>query len=277
MKRKFLLIVTIVVTALGCNKENTETNSLTTGVNETSMTQRTDKFNVVHNGNTLNVNENAVSAHLQHGDRFGSVEDNVLFQSVLVSETPLSINDPLYIDFRNSIGFTGYNESKFGELDLNNALLGMYLNGEKVIYIPSKDKKETGKKGLAGFVPSNNLTFFSIVVETKLIIESIENVDQLIFETSSGSFSFFEPSGQLLVTTNIKSNSITDIIIGDGGTVESSCFANCYKQARSDCSTHFGCEIACALMGEIPCILGTAMCCGASCGLTGSGSSCLNA
>ena len=279
MKKKILFAMVIAVTMFGCSKENIENNPPSASLEiENGTTLKTNKFNIVHNGQTLNVNENAVLAHLQHGDKFGSVADNVLFQGVLVSETSISMNDPLYVSYRNSSSFISYNESKFAELDLNRALLGIYLNGEKVIYIPSKVRKGNYNIGLAGLVSSNNSSFFSIVVETNLIVESIENVNQLIFEKSSGAFSFFEPTGQLLVTTSMKNNNIIDIIVEDGGTVESSCFANCYKQARSNCANHFGCSLACAILaGDIPCILGTAMCCAGSCGLTGSGSSCLDA
>ena len=117
-----------------------------------SSNQKTVKVNVVHNGHTININENALMTHLNHGDKLGTVEQNITYQAFIKEENELQFNNPLYIAFRNSKGFLDYNESIFGQLDLTKAKIYKGAFDRQVIGIPSKLSKGDNVIMMLGFV-----------------------------------------------------------------------------------------------------------------------------
>ena len=84
---------------ISCEKEQTKQLTNIEAAKANTENQRASNFNVVHNGKTLSVNENAVLAHLQHGDKFGSVEDNVIVQSIINKITAIDTTDAVFKSF----------------------------------------------------------------------------------------------------------------------------------------------------------------------------------
>ncbi|MDT8413519.1 MAG: hypothetical protein RQ875_13725 [Vicingaceae bacterium] len=241
---------------------------------------RTQKFNIVHNGNTLNLNENAVMPNLQHGDLLGSVEDNVRFQGIVIDQQNISINNPLFVSYRSTAEFATFNNSLFGDLDFNSALQVTYLNGPTAIVIPIiKDGDSTflpsNRSYLTAYIVSNSL-FTSYVIHEELIGNGSTQIADLSVHNISGNFTFFKPDGKKEVQFFINNNLIEDIVIDLDDGAEATCFQSCYARVRRECDGHFACSVICAtpIAGDIIWTAGVASCCGLDCALTGQSGNC---
>ena len=104
---------------------------------------------------------------------------------------------------------------------------------------------------------------------------SVENIGGLMVGKSSGFFSYSSTQGDLLVKVTADDNLIQNVVINPDPNLPrfESCFDNCYASASTACGSSFGCSLACALIGEIPCIVGRALCCAGNCGF-GTGDPC---
>lgn len=270
------VVFSLLITT-SCQKENV--GGVTPNLNQekqntTTSNQRAQKFNVVHNGHTLEVSENAVLAHLQHGDKFGTIEDNVKFQSIILSQTPLASNDQTLIAFKNSINENSVEKVFEGNLKFEDANLLVLLNSTNIIAVPiaSSDGSNTERKILFGILLPNN-AFTSFVVKDQLKLEKEISIGNLFSSTFSGSFSFHKLNGEMEVLFSLTNNVINDIEIGLGG---ESCFKSCYARVRRECADSFPCSTFCEVpvSGGFFWTVGVAACCGLDCALTGQSQNC---
>jgi len=278
--KKIILIGVLLIPFVfsSCNKESiVDQHQIYTSSkkNNNTSNQKTVKVDVVHNGHTININENALMAHLQHGDKIGTVEDNVVLQGIITNAVSLSLNDPLYVAFRNSSDFLSYNQASFGNLLLSEAKLYTNQFNRQVIGIPTAPSKDGSITILLGFVSPNQIEFKSLVGKENLKIESTTVVAGLSINVLSGDFSYLTPTGNLLTTIQVDNNKITNFFIDPNPDPLPfvSCFKACFANARKECSQDFACSLACAVLQEVPCIIGTAICCAGNCGF-GSGDPC---
>lgn len=267
----FGLIISLTIIS-SCKKENVNSSmpNSETEFSSNDYNLRTQKFNVVHNGNTLNLNENAVMPHLQHGDLLGSVEDNVKFQGIVIDQQNISIDNSLFVSYRNTVEFATFNSSLFGDLDLNSALQVTYLNGPTAIVIPII------KDGDSTFLPSNRSYLTAYVIHEELIGNGSTQIADLSVHNISGNFTFFKPDGEKEVQFFINNNLIEDIVIDLDDGAEATCFQSCYARVRRECDGHFACSVICAtpIAGDIIWTAGVASCCGLDCALTGQSGNC---
>ncbi|MCB0408594.1 MAG: hypothetical protein KDD29_00130 [Flavobacteriales bacterium] len=271
-----ILIVGLVI--YSCSKEEIGDNSLSSNNNQELSTFKTTKVNVVHNGQTLNINENALLAHLNHGDKIGTVEEHPLYQGIVISTELIDFNDPLYVAFRMSAEFAEYNSNVFGQLDLHNARMVKYIGGD-AIAIPSFNKTNTVELGLVGYIISsqpNNYQFYSLVASESIKVNSPEKIGDVTFGRISGEVKYHAPNGEFLSQVIFLDNTIKEIIVNENGT-QRSCFDNCYQTAKQNCTNHVACDIACGVI-NIPTLnlgwsIAAASCCAIGCGLNGGGES----
>ena len=277
------LIIPALICALvffSCSKESVEnsSNSNFESNNGSITTQKSNKVNVVHNNRTLSINENALLTHLNHGDKIGSVEDNVILQSIILNETPLDMNDPLFVSLRNSIEFQSYNTS-FGALNLNGARMITMINSN-AIAIPITTKDNNLKTELVSYITStsSNIGFSTYVMSENSTCNNTEVIANITFCDKTGEFSIYYPTGGLIVDVSFEKNKILNYVFGEDPN-ERSCFSDCFKNSMSQCGGHFGCALACGLLSTgtygTGCVVAFGSCCALDCALTGQSSNCV--
>ncbi len=286
MKKIITMLTIVSIVFTNCTKEENlnsseaSVNSSEINVDNNTINAKSKKINVVHNNHTININENALLTHLNHGDKIGTVEDNVILQGVVIDEVPLNFNDPIYVAFRNSPEFLSYNPSVFGSLDLYNAKLLSYIGGS-AITIPSITKDKSIKQGLIGYVTTlsspDNFSFTSLVsLENFTVINSIK-YDIINLGYLSGYVQYFSTNGDNLVHLSFENNRIVEFTITPDDELELTCFQQCYKTSKSNCSNNAQCDIACGAI-NIPTLglgwsVAAASCCAVGCAVNGGGAS----
>lgn len=278
MKKTILLGSLLALFVMqSCNKESVlDSQNLSTGseTHNNQSNQKNAKVNVVHNGNTISISENALMSHLSHGDKIGTIADNVRLQGIVLGETALDFNDPLYVSFRNSTEFQLYDATKFGQLSLNNAKMITTISINAIV-IPVIVKNHKIELGLVGYVlstPPSGATFKAVVMSNHFIVNSTLNIAGITFANISGEFSFFETTGVMITNVKISNNNIDHIDNGDD-LERQSCFSRCFKTGTSNCSNSLPCTIACGIINAGTANLGwpisIAACCAIGCAATG--------
>lgn len=278
MKKTILLASLLAFFVIqSCNKESvleSQNYSTSSETPNNASNQKSINVSVVHKGNALSINENAVMSHLNHGDKIGSVTDNVILQSIVLGETPLSFNDPLYIAFRNSAEFQAYDATKFGSLDLNSAKMVSTIS-INAIMIPVLSISHKIELGLVGYIlstPSSGATFNAVVISQNIIVNSTSIIDGITFANLSGEFSYFETTGAMISNVKFTNNNIDNIDNGDNPE-QQSCFSACFETAKNSCDNFFGCDLACGIInigtGGLGWTIGIAACCAVGCAANG--------
>lgn len=276
--RLSVIILFSIVFLFSCNNDSNEVIiNQVNDVNTDFLLDRNEEVNVVHNGETISIRENELLNHLKHGDKMGTLEDNVVLQSIVLNEESISYNDPLYVAFRNSEAFDLYNQNEFGILDLERAEIVETLNA-RAIAIPVEGFPNRSKvKGLVGYILSDiegAYLFNTIVISSDIVQNSSETIGGINFGNISGEFSFFEPNGSIITTMGFLNNDLVDVDVIPTGT----CYSNCVKRVKDQCSNHLGCEVVCGLINigslGFGWTIGIRSCCAIDCGLTGQSHGC---
>lgn len=252
--KKLNLTVLLSVVLFSCSNDETIENQTEDAITNESRAPQ-PKVDIVHNGNHISVNENAVMAHLSHGDILGTVEDNVILQGVLTDLQPLDFNDPLYVAFRNSEEFSLYNESIFrGTLELDQAyLISTPITDLIGIPVTPFPKTVIPTTIFVGFVDSNQneeTSFSSLVISSDLqSVGDGEIIAGLNLGIVSGAIKYSFPEGDPLVDIEIENNIITDFDLTrlDNPRPKRTNIEECSRVLQIACVADPGCALSCAV------------------------------